>query len=182
MWKSVSCGALWLLVWSAFAKMGTVGTVMVLPIYRSQRRETMAISARNMFQGKVTALHEGPIHAEVELTTTAGDRIVATVTDASVKSLGIALGKEAVAVIKAPWVVLMTGEQEYRFSARNQLKGKVSKVTRGAVNSQIAVGLAGGSVVNAVITNEAADELGLKVGADTTAMFKASHVLLGVAA
>jgi len=142
----------------------------------------MAISARNMFRGKVTALHQGPIHAEVEITTAAGDRIVATVTDASIKSLDIAPGKEAVAVIKAPWVVLLTGKQEYRFSARNQLKGKVSKVTRGAVNSQIAVGLAGGAVINAVITNEAADELGLKVGADATAMFKASHVLLGVAA
>jgi molybdate transport system regulatory protein len=142
----------------------------------------MAISARNVFRGKVTALHEGPINAEVEITTATGDRIVAMVTDASIKSLGIASGKEAVAIVKAPWVVLLTGKQEYRFSARNQLKGKVSKVARGAVNSQVAVMLSGGSVVNAVITNEAADELGLAVGAETTAMFKASHVLLGVPA
>jgi molybdate transport system regulatory protein len=142
----------------------------------------MAISARNVFRGKVTALHEGPINAEVEITTATGDRIVAMVTDTSIKSLGITVGKEAVAVIKAPWVVLMTGKAEYRFSARNQLQGKVSKVNRGAVNSQVAVTLTGGAVVNAVVTNEAADELALKVGADTTAMFKASHVLLGVPA
>jgi molybdate transport system regulatory protein len=142
----------------------------------------MAISARNVFRGKVTALHEGPINAEVEITTATGDRIVAMVTDASIKSLGIAAGKEAVAIIKAPWVVLMTGKPEFRFSARNQLQGKVSKLVRGAVNSQVVVTLAGGAVVNAVVTNEAVDELGLKVGAEATAMFKASHVLLGIPA
>jgi molybdate transport system regulatory protein len=140
----------------------------------------MAISARNVFRGKVTALHEGPINAEVEITTATGDRIVAMVTDASIKSLGIATGKEAVAVIKAPWVVLMTGKPEFRFSARNQLHGKVSKVARGAVNSQVTLSLSGGTVLNAVVTNEAVDELGLRVGADAAAMFKASHVLLGV--
>jgi molybdate transport system regulatory protein len=142
----------------------------------------MAISARNVFRGKVTALHEGPINAEVEITTATGDRIVAMVTDASIKSLGIATGKEAVAVIKAPWVVLMTGKPEFRFSARNQHHGKVSRIARGAVNSQVSLSLAGGTALNAVVTNEAVDELGLRVGVDATAMFKASHVLLGVPA
>jgi len=140
----------------------------------------MAISARNVFRGTVTALSEGPINAEVEISTASGDRIVAMVTDASIKSLGIAKGREAVALVKAPWVVLMTGKPEFRFSARNQLQGKVSKVARGAVNSQVAVTLGGGSAINAVVTNEAVDELGLKVGSDVTAMFKASHVMLGV--
>jgi molybdate transport system regulatory protein len=42
--------------------------------------------------------------------------------------------------------------------------------------------LAGGSSLGAVVTNDAADELGLKVGAEATAMFKASNVLLGVPA
>ncbi len=142
----------------------------------------MAISARNVFRGKVTALHEGPINAEVEVTTASGDRIVAIVTDASIKSLGIAKGKEAVALIKAPWVILMTGKAEFRFSARNQLQGKVAKVARGAVNSQVTVTLAGGTALNAVVTNEAADELHLATGVAVAAMFKASHVLLGVPA
>lgn len=142
----------------------------------------MAISARNVFRGKVTAMHEGPVNAEVEVTTANGDRIVAMVTDTSVKSLGIAAGKEAVAIIKAPWVVLMTGKPEYRFSARNQLQGTVVKITRGPVNSQITLTLAGGSSLGAVVTNDAADELGLKAGAAVMAMFKASNVLLGVPA
>lgn len=142
----------------------------------------MAISARNVFRGKVTALHEGPINAEVEVTTASGDKIVAMVTDASIKSLAIAVGKEAVAIVKAPWVVLMTGKPEFRFSARNQLQGKVAKLGRGQVNTQVTLALSGGSSLGAVVTNEAADELGLAVGAEVVAMFKASNVLLGVAA
>lgn len=142
----------------------------------------MPISARNLFRGQVTALREGPVNAEVELTTATGDRIVATVTDASIKSLAIAVGKEAVAIIKAPWVVLMTGRAEFRFSARNQLAGQVARISRGAINSQVAITLAGGSTLSAVVTNEAVDELKLSVGGDVTAMFKASHVLLGVPA
>lgn len=142
----------------------------------------MAISARNLFRGKVTALHAGPINAEVEITTASGDRIVAMLTDASAKSLGLAAGKEAVAIVKAPWVILTTGAPEFRFSARNQMRGTVAKVARGAVNSQVTLTLAGGSSLSAVVTNEAADELGLAVGVEATALFKASHVLVGVPA
>jgi molybdate transport system regulatory protein len=140
----------------------------------------MPISARNVFKGKVTALKDGPINAEVEITTTGGDVIAAVLTESSVKSLGLAKGVDAIAVVKAPWVTLLSGAAEYRFSARNQLKGTVSEVTQGAVNSQVAVTLPGGSKVYAVITNEAATELGIKVGAAVLALFKASHVLVGV--
>jgi len=147
-----------------------------------QKREIMAISARNLFKGKVTALKEGPINAEVEITTAGGDKIVATLTEASVTSLGLAIGKEAVAVVKAPWVTLLTGTPEYRFSARNQLQGTVSGLLHGGVNTQVSVGLPGGSTVTAVVTNAAAADLGLSDGKPVTVMFKASHVFVGVPA
>ena len=90
----------------------------------------MAISARNVFKGKITALKEGPINAEAEITTAGGDKIVAMLTEASVKSLGLAMGVDAVAVVKTPWVTLLSGTPEYRFSARNQLRGTVSGFVR----------------------------------------------------
>lgn len=142
----------------------------------------MAISARNVFKGKVSSVKEGPISAEVEITIAGGDRIVATLTDASVRTLGIAVGKDAVAVVKAPWVTLLAGPQEYRFSARNQLNGTVSGFTRGAINSYVNVALPGGATVTATVTNVAADELGLKQGAPVVALIKASHVIVGVPA
>jgi len=130
----------------------------------------MATSARNVFSGKITSVIEGPIHAEVELVTEGGDKVVAVVTEGSVKSLGLAVGTEAKAFVKAPWV---------KFSARNHLCGKVSAIKSGAVNSDVTVTLPGGTDVQAVITNEAVSELALVVGDGVSVLFKASHVILG---
>lgn len=142
----------------------------------------MSVSARNVFKGKVTSVKDGAVNAEVELTLAGGDKIVAIVTEGSVKDLGIAVGKEAVAYVKAPWVMLLAGLQSVRFSARNQLSGNVSIVHKGAVNSEVGITLAGGTTVFAVVTNEAVLELGLKEGVEATALIKASHVILGVPA
>lgn len=142
----------------------------------------MNVSARNVFSGKITALTDGAVNAEVEIGLPGGDRIVAIVTEGSVKSLGLAIGKEAVAYVKAPWVMLLTGAQNVRFSARNQLSGKVSSVQKGAVNTEVGIQLPGGITVYAVVTNEAVMELALKEGDEATALIKASHVILGVPA
>lgn len=142
----------------------------------------MNVSARNVFKGKITRLVEGAVNAEVELTTAGGDKVVAIVTEGSVKSLGLAIGTDAVAYVKAPWVMVLTGASNVRFSARNQFVGKVASVSKGAVNSEVAIELPGGTVIYAVITNEAVLELGLKPGVAATALIKASHVVLGVAA
>jgi len=140
----------------------------------------MPISARNVFMGSVTTIKEGPINAEVVITTPGGDSIVAMLTEASLKSLGLAVGAPAVAVIKAPWVSLMSGTPEYRFSARNQLKGTVSGIHAGAINSQVTLTLAGGSKLVAVVTNDAVAEMGIKPGEAAVALFKAGSVVVGV--
>ncbi len=49
-----------------------------------------------------------------------------------------------------------------RISARNQIKGKIVDVTKGATTAHIRVDVGGGQIVTSSITNEAVDELGLK--------------------
>jgi molybdate transport system regulatory protein len=142
----------------------------------------MKISARNVFEGTITALVDGQVNAEVEVTTTGGDRIVAVVTEGSVHSLGLAVGKPVLAFVKAPWVIVVAGDSGVRFSARNQLAGTVHKIEKGAINSEIVIELSGGTLVYAVITSEAVLELGLKPGVPASALIKASHVVLGVPA
>lgn len=142
----------------------------------------MKVSARNVFKGKITALVDGAVNAEVELSLAGGDKIVAIVTEDSVKSLGLAVGKDAVAYVKAPWVMLLAGPAAVKFSARNQLAGTVSVLHKGAVNTEVGIKLPGGSVVFSVVTNEAVLELGLKEGVAASALIKASHVILGVPA
>lgn len=142
----------------------------------------MEISARNVFAGTISALLDGKVNAEVEITTPAGDRIVAIVTEGSVAALGLAVGKPAIAYIKAPWVMVLAGAGGVKFSARNQLAGTVDSVQKGAVNSDVSIKLAGGTLVHAVVTNDAVLELGLKPGVPACALIKASHVILGVPA
>jgi len=140
----------------------------------------MKISARNVFEGQVAALTTGPIHAEVTLTLAGGDQLVAVVTQGSVRDLGLAVGGRAFAIVKAPWVIVATEGAGMRLSARNQLRGTVSVVKPGAVNAEVTIKLPGGTLVVAVVTQDAVAELDLKPGVAATAVIKASHVVLGV--
>ena len=64
-------------------------------------------------------------------------------------------------------------------SARNQIKGRIVNVTRGATTSHVRIDI-GGAVVTASITNEAVDELKLATGQDAYAVIKASDVMVAV--
>lgn len=66
-----------------------------------------------------------------------------------------------------------------KISARNRLKGKIVEVTKGATTAHVRIDV-GGSIVTASITNEAVDELGLKVGGEAYAVVKASDVMVAV--
>ena len=142
----------------------------------------MKISARNKLEGTISAVNIGPVSTEVVLDLAGGDKLVAIVTSESAKKLGLAKGKKAVGLVKAPLVTVLTDAGNYKFSARNQLAGKVTKVTKGGVNSEVSISLPGGNVISAVVTNEAVSELQLAAGKSAIALIKASHVILGVAA
>ena len=63
-------------------------------------------------------------------------------------------------------------------SARNQFRGRVKAVRRGAVNADVVLDIGGGLEIFANITNEAVDELGLKRGREAIALIKSSFVIL----
>ena len=66
-----------------------------------------------------------------------------------------------------------------KISARNVLKGTIVEVTKGSTTAHVRIDI-GGAVITAAITNEAVDELQLRVGGAATALIKASDVLVGV--
>ena len=120
---------------------------------------------------------------EVELKLSGGERLTATVTHQSVENLGLKLGAEAVALVKASWVIVAIEEgTPLKLSARNRLTGTVSQLTPGAVNTEVVIALKGGNSVAAIVTNESARTLKLAEGMAASAIFKASSVILGVAA
>jgi molybdate transport system regulatory protein len=158
---------------------------VVWPIIRLPSRlegNAMKSSARNQFPGVVTSVRDGAINDEIELEIAAGQRLVSTVTRESRKALKLEVGAQAVALVKASSVMLVSDSAGMRFSARNQLTGKVDAVTTGAVNSEVLVRLPGGAIVVAIITNTSASGMALRQGDDVTAMFKASSVFLATQA
>lgn len=140
----------------------------------------MKISARNVLTSKVDKVVKGAVNAEIDLTLQGGEKIAATITNASVDTLGLSAGKSAYAVIKASDVMIGRNLDGGKLSARNVLSGVVAKIQDGAVNSEIVVSLSGGAEIAASITKESAHTLGLKQGEKVSAIIKASHVMIGV--
>ena len=67
-----------------------------------------------------------------------------------------------------------------RISARNQIKGTVVEVKKGATTSHVRVDIGGGQIMTSSITNEAVDDLGIKVGGKVIVVVKASDVMIAV--
>ena len=142
--------------------------------------QNMKTSARNQLSGKVSVVASGAVNDEIELTLTAGQKIVAVVTRQSATSLGLVPGAEAFALVKASSVLVATDLGGARLSARNQLRGTVTRLQPGAVNAEVLIDVGGGQMVAAIVTQESARSLGLAPGTSVLALFKASSVILGV--
>ena len=67
-----------------------------------------------------------------------------------------------------------------RISARNQIKGTVVEVKKGATTSHVRVDIGNGQIITSSITNEAVDELGIKAGGKAIVVIKASDVMIAV--
>lgn len=144
------------------------------------RRFMLKTSARNKFLGTVIDVRTGAVNDEILLRIAGGHTITATITRESTAELGLAPGKEAIALVKASTVIVGAPGPGLRLSARNQLQGKISDVRPGAVNSEILISMDGGTTLVAIVTNDSATDVGLAVGAPAVAIFKASSVILGV--
>jgi molybdate transport system regulatory protein len=87
------------------------------------------------------------------------------------------VGDKVIAFFKASHVLVGTG-LVIPISARNKLQGVIKTVTRGAVNSEIAVKLPSGDILSAIITNEAVEDMALQDGDDVVAIIKSSDVMI----
>lgn len=66
----------------------------------------MKLSARNQLKGKVVEVKEGAVNGTVKIDIGGGNIISSVITMASIKELGLEVGKEAYAVIKASSVMV----------------------------------------------------------------------------
>ena len=95
----------------------------------------------------------------------------------SAERMELEQGCESLALIKSSWV-LLSEDLAIRTSARNQLHGVVSQITRGEVNAEVTLDLGDGKTITAMVTTPSIEELDLKPGKPACALFKASSVIL----
>lgn len=146
------------------------------------RKISMKTSARNLFHGTVTRIEKGSINCDVTLKIGEGTEVVAQITLNSLERLGVSVGSDAYALIKASWVILTEDlDGSIKTSARNQFCGEVAKIDHGAINSDVTIALSGGQKISAIITNQSLGDMSLVEGGRCCALVKASHVLLAVA-
>lgn len=138
----------------------------------------MKISARNQLKGTIKNVQEGAVNGVVTICL-GGNKVKADITMDAIKELGLVEGREAYAIVKAS-SVMFANDVISGISARNQLKGTVTDIKEGAVNGHVTIELDNGSKVKGSITNEAIEQLGLKVGGQAVAIIKATEVMVGV--
>jgi molybdate transport system regulatory protein len=122
----------------------------------------------------------GAVNAEVELQLKGKDAIIANITKESVENLNLKTGKCAYAIIKSSSVIIGKDLDPAKLSARNILPGKIIKIHKGAVNTEMTLQLPGENTISAIITNESAHGMDVSEGEQAYAIFKASSVILGV--
>ena len=67
-----------------------------------------------------------------------------------------------------------------KISARNQIQGTITNITKGATTSHVRLDVRGGTIITASITNESVDEMKLEKGQKAVAVIKATDVMIGV--
>ena len=66
-----------------------------------------------------------------------------------------------------------------KLSARNQLDGVITEIRKGSVTTIVKIEVRNPAIISATITNEAVEDLDLRVGAQAVAIIKASDVIVG---
>ena len=140
----------------------------------------MRTSARNALRGRVTAIASDELNAEIAVEVSADTTIYALVTGESVRDLGLHIGREAIVLIKAPFVMIAPGAEPPATSARNCVPGFVKRCEISAVNAEIVLDIGGGKSLAATITAHSATALDLTPGKPACALFDAAHVIIAI--
>lgn len=141
------------------------------------RGSSMLTSARNQFAGTVTSVLAGAVNSEVAVKINEDIELIVVITRDSEQRLQLQPGVPVWALVKSS-SILITTDTQLKTSARNHLVGSISRLTPGAVNSEVVIDLGGSKSIAAIITNGSATDLGLTEGDQVAALFKASSVIL----
>ncbi len=144
------------------------------------QRITMKISAKNVFSGTVSQIIRDVSVSQVVLQLKSGHQITAVVSTDSVDALALQVGVPAYALVKASSVMISNNDLSLRISAKNQIPGRITKITESAVVGEVVLDIGAGETITATITDSSVRNLGLEEGNEVCAIIKSTSVIVGV--
>ena len=140
----------------------------------------MRTSARNVLRGTIQSIEADALTADVAVAVSDRTTIHALITAASLRDLGLVVGREAIVLIKAPFVMIAPGTEPPAVSVANRIAGTVARIELGAVNAEVVLDVGDGKSIAASITARSAEALALAEGSPAIALFDAAHVIVAI--
>jgi molybdate transport system regulatory protein len=140
----------------------------------------MRTSARNALRGTIVAIRPDTLSVEVAVAVSDDTTIYAHVTQESARTLGLCVGREAIVLVKASFVVIAPGDAPPAVSTRNAVHGVVRRCETSAINAEVILDIGGDKTLVATITAHSAQALALTPGKPAYALFEAAHVVIAI--
>ncbi|XBS70995.1 molybdenum-dependent transcriptional regulator [Acerihabitans sp. KWT182] len=141
-------------------------------------RFSLQTSARNQFFGTVIDRTHQHVQQLVHILLADGStRLAVALTQRSGDRLQLAPGKEVLALIKAPWISVLAGEQDVD-GADNVLHGTLTSLEQGEHSDEVLIALPGGEALCATLPKAVTMAQRLTIGQKITAYFNADKVII----
>jgi molybdate transport system regulatory protein len=137
------------------------------------------VSARNIFRAEVVSIRRWPVDVEVLLKLSDDQTISATITNAATEHLGLAPGRKALALVKAPFVRLVSKTDAEKVR-HNLFRGLVKQRIDAEVHSEVHLDIGNGKTIVAVVPRHHAEDLGIAENVEAFATFEPDHIIIAV--
>lgn len=135
-------------------------------------------SARNQLFGRVERLNPEDISHKVSVRLDNGELVHADITERSARRLQLEIGKEVLALVKAPWVRLEPADSVIAKDRGNRLCGTLTDIDEGDEFDEYRVELSGAEPLCALITKATSAQLSLQAGERVRVCFAPDQVIL----
>ena len=147
-------------------------------ILKDIRKLSMQISARNQISGIIEKIDYENVNAQIHVKLKSGYTLISIITNSACNNLDLKISDEIVVLFKSS-TVLISNDISLNISARNKLKGEITQINLGEINSEVIIDIGNEEKLAAVITTTSIKDLDLKVGTQVLAIIKSSDVMIG---
>lgn len=155
-----------------------------LPLLRGMNlrisAKNLRISTKNVFYGTISDIIRDVSVAQISLELKSGHLIYAVISNDSIEELKLEKGGPACALVKASSVMISNSAEPLIISAKNRIKGRISRISESTVQGEVSLDIGDGDIITSTITQNSVERLNLKEGDEAWAVIKSSSVIIGV--